>query len=49
MQARRKAQQMSRCVLRGELIVEVKADGENDFTIELVPGGAEEEEAPSGD
>jgi hypothetical protein len=33
----RRAQQKSQCVQQGEIILEVKADGENDFTIELVP------------
>jgi hypothetical protein len=34
---RLKAQAQSLCVQRGEIVVEVKADGENDFTIELSP------------
>lgn len=33
----RQAQQMSQYVLKGETIVEVKSDGENDFTIEVIP------------
>lgn len=37
---RQRAQQKSQCVQQGEIIVEVKADGENDFTIELVPAGS---------
>lgn len=36
----RLARQRSQYVLRGEMIVEVKADGENDFTIEVAPAGA---------
>lgn len=35
----RKAQQMSQYVLAAEMIVEVKDDGENDFTIEVSPAG----------
>jgi len=35
----REARRKSQCVQNGEIIVEVKADGENDFTIELVPPG----------
>ena len=34
---KRRAQQKSQCVQQGEIIMEVKADGENDFTIELFP------------
>lgn len=33
----RQAQQQQQYVLKGETIVEVKADGENDFTIEVMP------------
>jgi hypothetical protein len=45
----------SNCAQGGEIIVEVKADGPNDFTIELTPGGAaaakpsEEGESPEGE
>jgi hypothetical protein len=35
----RQAQQKLQYVLKGEMIVEVKADGENDFTIEVIPAG----------
>ncbi len=33
----RKAQQQALCVQKGEIVLEVTADGENDFTIELSP------------
>jgi hypothetical protein len=36
---RRQQARKSQCVQQGEITVEVKADGENDFTIELVPAG----------
>jgi hypothetical protein len=36
---KRQAQLKSQCVQQGEIVVEVKASGENDFTIELVPAG----------
>lgn len=36
---RARAQDKSQCVQKGEITVEVKADGENDFTIELFPPG----------
>ena len=42
----RVARKTSQCVQAGELIVEVKADGENDFTIELTAG---EPESPTGE
>ncbi|NLF71860.1 MAG: hypothetical protein GX575_22755 [Candidatus Anammoximicrobium sp.] len=35
----RQAKQKSQCVLNGELILEVTAGGENDFTIQLSPPG----------
>lgn len=35
--------QKSACVQQGEIILEVKADGQNDFTIELVPAGPAEQ------
>jgi len=36
---RRQVQQKPQYVLAGEMIVEVKDDGENDFTIEVMPAG----------
>ncbi len=39
---RRQQALKSQCVQQGEMIVEVKADGANDFTIELVPAGQAE-------
>ncbi|HVJ86776.1 MAG TPA: hypothetical protein VM452_14085 [Caulifigura sp.] len=36
----RKAQMKSLCVQKGEIILEVTADGENDFTIELSQAGS---------
>lgn len=36
----RKAQLKSLCVQKGEIVVEVKSDGENIFTIELSPDAA---------
>ena len=33
------AKRKSQCVQTGEIVVEVKADGNNDFTIELAPAG----------
>jgi hypothetical protein len=39
-QLQKRKSQKPQCVQKGELILEVKADGENDFTIELVPAGS---------